>query len=264
MGIRLNWRFINAGSAGTSHTQNNIPCQDSCLVEVVFTSSGEEVLVAIASDGAGSAAKAEVGSDFICSEIFKRAEQWLQTQPSTLDLSESIVEEWIASVRADLEGKARLEQAALKDYASTMLLAIVGEQQALYAQIGDGAIVVNDGDSYAVMFWPENGEYANMTYFLTDDNYRDHLTFIKTSSAPAEVAIFTDGLQRIALKYDTKTPYIPFFMPMFQKLRNAPGGMSYTLCDQLEQFLSSTAVNQRTDDDKTLLLATKVQPNTTQ
>lgn len=193
--------------------------------------------------------------------LFKKAETWLKRQTSLGDLTSGLVEEWILGLRADLERKAREDSAVLRDYSSTVLLAIVGRTEAIYAQIGDGAIVISTGDEeYSVVFWPENGEYANMTYFITDDDCKKHLQVQRTSSSPWELALLTDGLQRIALKYDTKTAFSPFFIPMSKTLRNKPPGMSYVLCDALSGFLNSSAINERTDDDKTLLLASR-KPN---
>jgi hypothetical protein len=73
------------------------------------------------------------------------------------------------------------------------------------------------------------------------------------------MAMLTDGLQMIALDYATKKPHLPFFGPLFSKLRSA------TNADELEpslrDFLGSSRVNERTDDDKTLIVATRLAPH---
>jgi hypothetical protein len=69
--------------------------------------------------------------------------------------------------------------------------------------------------------------------------------------------MFSDGLQRLALVYESQTAYTPFFEPMFSVLRKADLAACDTLSDQLARFLSSPKVNERTDDDKTLVLATR-------
>ena len=68
------------------------------------------------------------------------------------------------------------------------------------------------------------------------------------------MALFTDGLQTLALDY-TRAAHSPFFAPMFAALSSEtePGG----LLGPLSAFLESPAVNERTDDDKTLILATR-------
>ena len=93
MGRSVKWRFINSGVAGTSHRATNLPCQDSCFVDVVSTQSAEEVLVGVASDGAGSAAKADISSELVCTALFIKAETWLKAQTSIKDLTLEIVQD---------------------------------------------------------------------------------------------------------------------------------------------------------------------------
>jgi hypothetical protein len=77
-------------------------------------------------------------------------------------------------------------------------------------------------------------------------------------AAPAEVAVFSDGIQRLALVYQAKEVHKPFFEPMFARLRKAAGNEEFDLLSgQLALFLGSPAVNERTDDDKSLILATR-------
>ena len=68
--------------------------------------------------------------------------------------------------------------------------------------------------------------------------------------------MLTDGLQPLALNYAAKAAHAPFFVPMFRPLRVAPSGA--TVLAALRNFLDSPRVNERTDDDKTLILATRV------
>jgi hypothetical protein len=50
-------------------------------------------------------------------------------------------------------------------------------------------------------------------------------------SPPDEVAMFSDGLQRLALVYESRTAYTPFFEPMFSVLRKADLAACGTLSD---------------------------------
>ena len=59
----------------------------------------------------------------------------------------------------------------------------------------------------------------------------------------------------LALSKATGKVHGPFFKPMFENLRRAPNGD--ILRDSLSAFLNSSRVNERTDDDKTILLATR-------
>jgi hypothetical protein len=137
-----------------------------------------------------------------------------------------------------------------------LLFAIVGETVAAFAQVGDGVIVIRDGDKYQPVFWPQSGEYVNTTNFVTDEAIAETLAFSLRSGPVEELALLTDGLQALALNFAERSVHQPFFQPMFQKMRQAPPGQRLT--SALRRFLDSPAVNQRSDDDKTLLLATRM------
>jgi hypothetical protein len=75
-----------------------------------------------------------------------------------------------------------------------------------------------------------------------------------------EIALFSDGLQMLALQFDTRRAHAPFFQPMFARLRTEAPGESTTLTGLLTEYLGSPVINKRTDDDKTLVLATRLPP----
>jgi hypothetical protein len=124
-------------------------------------------------------------------------------------------------------------------------------------QIGDGAIVTATDDDYGVVFWPETGEYANSTYFVTDVQALDHLQIKLLPYTPQKLALMTDGVHKLALQFATRSVHAPFFVPLFHRLMLEKCGFSPLLNRQLVAFLDSKPVNQRTDDDKTLVLAVR-------
>ena len=122
-------------------------------------------------------------------------------------------------------------------------------------QIGDGAIVGLEDDKYWLAFPPETGRYANETHFITDSDSLDHLQIlIEQDTRLAGLALLTDGLQRLCLRMDTLTPHAGFFAPLFAKLQATPTTGLRQFQAQLRGLLASPSVNQRTDDDKTLVL----------
>jgi hypothetical protein len=127
-------------------------------------------------------------------------------------------------------------------------------------QIGDGVVVVADSEEqvYGHVFWPDRGEYANTTHFVTQDEALEHLRFASVRREIVEVALLTDGLQSIALNYQQQTAHQPFFGGLFAPLRTAEEGWSSELSKSLMEFLSSPRVNEKTDDDKTLVLACRM------
>jgi hypothetical protein len=157
-----------------------------------------------------------------------------------------------------------LEEAATqgvvpRQLACTLLATLVGDDWAAFAQIGDGVIVFNGDTGYELAFWPDNGEYANTTRFLTDDDYRKHLRIEIVSRHVTDLAVLTDGLQMLALDFKGARVHDRFFEPLFRTVRNNPN--EEALRTSLMEFMDSKRVNDRTDDDKTLLLATRNTPD---
>jgi len=251
------WRIVQASSTGTSHIKHGEVCQDECLAGVFDAPDGEGYFLGLVSDGAGSALHGGRGASITCEAGSVVIEQWACESTSLSELTPEAVTSWVVAIRQRIGQAAEAEGLTSRDFACTLLGAVVGTNTAAFFQVGDGAIVIGDGDDFSPVFWPETGEYANMTYFVTDEDALGHLRVEISLSPPEEVAMFSDGLQRLALVYESQTAYTPFFEPMFRTLRKADLAACNTLSDQLARFLSSPKVNERTDDDKTLVLATR-------
>ncbi|AKM42835.1 TPA: protein phosphatase 2C domain-containing protein [Burkholderia cepacia ATCC 25416] len=251
----MSWKVIGASVVGSSHVHNSAPCQDSCFYHVAFDAAGTEVLVALVSDGAGSAQFGEVGSEIACEAGGKRLLEIVETCGEA-GLESSVAIEVLDVVRTRIDEAAQARGVTPRALACTLLGAVVGTTRAFYFQVGDGAIVSRESGALTPVFWPESGEYANMTYFVTDANASEHLRS-DLRNAPDELSLFSDGIQRLALVFATETAHEPFFEPMFKALRASSDEQTDSLCAALERFLSSDAINERTDDDKTLILATR-------
>ncbi len=165
------------------------------------------------------------------------------------------IKSWVDCARTRVLQEASVQGIPARQLACTLLGAIVGEGWAAFMQIGDGVIVFNDESGYQLAFWPDNGEYANTTRFLTDEDYREHVRIEIVARHICELAILTDGLQMLALDFSRARVHDPFFAPLFRALRS--GQSEETLRASLLEFMDSKRVNDRTDDDKTLLIATR-------
>ena len=73
--------------------------------------------------------------------------------------------------------------------------------------------------------------------------------------SPEKIALFTDGLQNLVLSYANKTAHAGFFTPLFEALKKDPDNRLWISPRQLDHFLSRDDINERSDDDKTLILA---------
>ncbi len=260
----MNWRYVAATAAGTAHEQTRTPCQDYAYTTTASARDGTQYLIALASDGAGSALHSQIGSRLACESGGAFLLEYLSHEGHagrsalTKDLASACLEH-IRSTLENTVAEAHLAGTVLRDYACTLVGLVAGPKHALAFQIGDGAVVIRRNGELAPVFWPDAGEYANMTYFVTDNDAEQHLQ-IAQIDAPHEVSLLTDGLQRLALVFSTRQAHAPFFEPMFSTLRNLRHDQCGSLNEQLASFLSSPAVNQRTDDDKTLILATRLGP----
>lgn len=248
------WKLLYDSVCGTSHEQAGRPCQDHAFGSTVR--AGEEtVLVVACADGAGSADFSEIGAKLACEEIIRRIAADLACGLKISDIDQGRFLKWYGEVRSCLEVEAKIYDRPLRLFACTLLTAVIGEASAAFSQIGDGAIVIANEGGYDVVMWPQSGEYANTTNFLTDETFRDRVEFSCREVPVDEIAMFTDGLQMLALVFATRTVHAPFFSSMFDVLRGAP--VPNDLIVPLRDFLSSPRVNERTDDDKTLILATR-------
>jgi len=264
------WRFAGASVAGTAHLRDGRPCQDAGRCTLVAPSDEARALLACGADGAGSAARGDEGARLACASFVEAVEGLcasggLPVVDAAADGERdawwsTFVAEWLARFQSEVEGQAERVAAKGRDFACTFLGALVGEGWAGLVQIGDGAIVVDHGDEpdrYAPFVWPQRGEYANETYFATDRRAPERLVLGVVPRRVEEIALLTDGLQGLVLDYARMAPHDPFFRRMFAPVRSAPPGESGALSAALAAFLGSPRVRARTDDDTTLILATR-------
>ncbi len=67
----------------------------------------------------------------------------------------------------------------LKDLSSTLLFVAIKDERCLIGHLGDGAIGALYGDKLKVISNPDNGEYANQTFFITTKNAHKALRLFK-------------------------------------------------------------------------------------
>ncbi len=253
------WRFALASVQGTGHVAQDLPCQDACHC-CVLGSEEEPVLVAVAADGAGSVTSGGDGAALACALFVQEVAALIETKGSARALDRAFVDRWLAFFLTQVERRAVEERSAALQFACTFLAAVIGVDYTAFVQVGDGAIVVSrldEPDGYNCQFWPDQGEYANETVFLTSPAVGERLAFEAQPGRIDEVALFTDGLQRLALDFQVQAAHQPFFRPIFRKVRDSHPEDGEALSSALEAFLKSPAVCARTDDDKTLILATR-------
>lgn len=257
------WRVMRTSVQGTSHAKIGQPCQDSSSVG---ENAPAGVLVAAVADGAGSAELSADGSRIAACAATKSATGLLRqhVHPLYEGVLEEILQESVRAARKELEAESHRQKKPLRDFATTLIVAICAPEITGAAQIGDGAMITagagistdDDSSGYTLFSAPQRGEYANATNFITSDNWQDSLDTSMQYGGISRLAMFTDGIQSIALNAASRNaPHAPFFDPLFgwaekQEDTDAAG-------NSLAAFLSSPRVTARADDDLTLLLAVR-------
>ena len=169
-----------------------------------------------------------------------------------------MIHDWVDETRDLIAQAAALRGLALRDFATTLVLALASHNELLCAHVGDGAIAAREahGGSWTSVSWPEHGEYASTTYFLTDDD-EPRLRISSATMSFDALVLMTDGLERLALDFALRSPHAPFLDVMATPLRGLPPGRPTAINRALTTYLQSATVNARTDDDKTLIVAVR-------
>jgi len=216
-------------------------------------------MVAVISDGAGSASHAEIGSRTVCLTFLKACRSFLLRSPLS-SLTEDHVWDWIDGIREAINVKAKAMEARPRDFAATLVAVLVGPAGSVVVHVGDGAVAVKQAsmDQWLVPSWPFQGEYASTTSFVTDDP-QPRLVVTPVEGIIDEFAVFSDGIERMVLDHVAKSAHHPFFNRMLAPLKasQAPS-LDRDLSAALEAYLQSPAVCERTDDDKSLLLGLRI------
>lgn len=245
------WRVVGASVQGVSHLRAGQPCQDAH----VWVETASRGLIAAVADGAGSAALAEIGSAIAVQAAIQNAAHRLQSgAPRTEHGWQALMEEVLQAARQDVIAQAEFLELPAQEMSTTLILVVAFPDQVAAVQIGDGAAVVRlGGDHFQALTRPPVGEYINETSFLTSGALLERAQFATIQGRVTGLAMFSDGLQMLALKMPQGIPHVPFFDPLLRFVNDTPDADRAQ--EQLQSFLKSSRITQRADDDLTLMLA---------
>ena len=244
------WRVVSACEAGTSHLRNGTPCQDAFAV----AQAGESLLL-FAADGAGSAARADEGSRLAVDAALEAARSELESgKPEDPDGWHLLLERIVHAVRKHLEAEA---PERLRDLSTTLLGIIWSPEYLAALQVGDGWIVIECRGTMSSLLLPVKGEFFNETIFVTSTAFAEHARYeVLPAGEVTGVAVLTDGLEMVSMDMTDGTPHEPFFRPLFELARDPDEDIAVAERD-LGHFLVSARICERTDDDKTLIVAVR-------
>jgi len=249
------WTWVGSRSTGTSHLKSGTGCDDfgACIE---LRTPNDTILIAVASDGAGSARFSSIGSWIATRSFIRCAVSHFSKGELVSALDAEILKHWIDEVRDNISLAASKREAKPRDFAATFVGAVVGKESAKFCHVGDGAAVymAKNSDDWIVASWPAQGEFAATTYFVTDDPEAS-VRVVAVDEEIESVAVFTDGIERLVLNFTDKSAHAPFFERMFSPIQRSIGGRDRSLSRKLREFLDGPTVCEKTDDDKTLILA---------
>ena len=254
---------VAATSTGASHLKNGEDGQDAFAYAI-----GEGAVIAVVSDGAGSAPRSLDGSRTVCDAIvshgldhlskidgaqIEKVETWKECIQQAIEAARSTVEQH-ANELSELEPDGEVgEQIVdpLKLYHATIVGCVATKSGGVFFHLGDGlgAAVSDGGLDNCAMTRPENGEYANETYFFTGDDWQDHLR-LEAFDQWDWVVLMSDGVMPFAVQSGQTGLEQRFIGPVvdyISKTRTNAGA------EALYNTLSTDQAQAVSSDDKTLL-----------
>jgi hypothetical protein len=250
------WRVFSASVTGKRNLEQGTAGQDAshCVVT-------DDVLVAIVCDGAGSVREGRMGSEFIARALAEQLSSALLADRSLPEVPadgsarlEASIHSAIEAVRTRLADLAASRQLALQDCSCTLVGCVASPVGGCFFHIGDGFAIQQGAAGDSVLSRPENGEYADETYFVSDENWKDHLrlTPFPAPERGGVIGLMSDGTAPFAVNRARSGFFRPFIDPITAFLREAtaPNGN-----EALQNLLESPRACEISPDDKTLLLA---------
>lgn len=169
------FKAIQCSVQGRGHERSGTPCQDK-----TFVLQQNGVWVAALADGAGSASLSHLGAECVtevaCHAFAENFDKFFGEQDADV-----VRKELAQLLISALQLVAEKQACCLKDLASTLLVAAVKDNNFLLLHIGDGVIGYLKHDELKVASHPMNGEFANVTYFVTSSEAASRMKLIKGS-----------------------------------------------------------------------------------
>ena len=155
---------------GQGHLIDNEPCQDYHCVD----SAGEDFVIAVVSDGAGSKKNSAYGSSLVCEktvQYLKEAIKSLNWGNDSLPDSKTwnaVFRKIVQLVQGELGQYAKAEGHAFDSLAATLIVLLVGPGKTYAAHVGDGRAGVLTPDGWKAVMTPHQGPESNQTVFMTN------------------------------------------------------------------------------------------------
>lgn len=194
------WKSVCCAVQGTGHKKTGVPCQDKTL-----RMEWNGVHVIALADGAGSARLSHYGAERVVRDVAAYIAEHFQECFDCND-ARKVKQELLETLHQGLSAEALQHGYGVKDLASTLLLAAVNEKNFILAHIGDGVIGYLDGDTLKDASTPDNGEFSNVTTFVTSAETLASMRLFKGELKSKDAfVLMSDGTEQSLYHKQSKT-----------------------------------------------------------
>lgn len=245
------WKSVCCEVQGSGHKAAGIPCQDKTCKMV---RNGVHV-IALA-DGAGSAPLSHYGAERVVRDAAEYLAEHFQ-ECLDCDDGSKVKQALLSTLLQGLEDEAKRHKCGIRDLASTLLLAAVHGESFILAHIGDGVIGYLDGGRLKVASVPDNGEFCNVTTFVTSTEALPSMRLFKGELKDKDsFVLMSDGTEQSLYHKPSKT-LAPVIVRLMHRTTLIDGK---TMRLKLEDALESV-VSKRTQDDCSLAILARSSTN---
>jgi serine/threonine protein phosphatase PrpC len=238
------WRVAAASVTGLSHEQKGTVCQDAAAA-----GSANGWLVAVVCDGAGSAERSAEASATVAKVVVEWLLSGLGGGRGRRRLRDAITSA-LEAAREQIVSSANASGLRTSAFATTVVGALCRGRRGVFFHLGDGTAMAFDrSQTLTAISHGSPKEYANETYFLSDDSWRDFLRVTPVRRLES-VLLMTDGVTPFAVEAGAPKP--KFVLPILQFLSSYPVEAGSAA---LQRLLGKPAARTSVSDDKTLLWA---------
>ena len=241
---------------GNGHIRREIPCQDASGVWLAPRPC------LIVCDGRGSARYSHYGAQAAVKAFRSQCAVMEDLLAAVLDGEKWNDNRWLRfcnlMIRTVCQQKKELAeqyQCSESEFDVTIACAVWGKERCGFFQVGDGAIVIRNGEDRGyTLFPPDKGEFDNETRFLRPEAEinRDYHARLVASEEINGIAVTSDGPEFLMFDLANMTPG-PIFNKMFDDC--AAGTLSR---QDLLDYLTRGCWTQdpRGNDDRSLVIFT--------